>query len=164
MKRRSQMALLALIAAASMSVASPAGATTQSVPSDMEVMPEVIVDDSSTEVAPEVAPVQTAPVYETPIQEAPETAPVASAQGAPVGGANDPNQTTFDPTGTGSSMPGAGGGGAVGMPAAGTVGNADAMDPPGQVGNTTDNGFECAPNPGIGNGNPAHTGCATPVE
>ena len=52
MKRRSQMAVLALIAAASISATNPADATAQTVPSDMEAMPEVIVDDSSAEVAP----------------------------------------------------------------------------------------------------------------
>ncbi len=91
-----------------------------------------------------------------------DPAPVPLVEGAQ-NGANDPNQTTFDPTGTGSTTPGAGGGNAVGMPDPGTVGNADFMDPPGQVGNTTDKGFECAPNPGIGDGNPTHTGCESPI-
>ena len=50
-------------------------------------------------------------------------------------------------------------------PENGSVGNADNMNPPGQVGKTTDSGYECAPNSGVGDngGNPAHTGCASTV-
>ncbi len=77
--------------------------------------------------------------------------------GNPSGGANNPDLTAFDPTGMGSTVPGAGGGAAVGMPGAGTVGNADAMDPPGQSLNDNNKGFECDDNPGVGDGNPAHT-------
>ena len=44
---------------------------------------------------------------------------------------------------------------------AGTVGKADNKFPPGQAPNGTDanHGYECDQNPGIGNGNPAHTTC-----
>ena len=43
----------------------------------------------------------------------------------------------------------------------GSVGNADNKNPKGQRTNGSDhnNGYECDGNPGIGNGNPAHTGC-----
>ena len=48
--------------------------------------------------------------------------------------------------------------------AAGSVGAADNKFPSGQVPNGTDSnrGYECDQNPGIGNGNPAHTACSTP--
>jgi hypothetical protein len=47
-------------------------------------------------------------------------------------------------------------------PANGTVGNADDKNPPGQVKNGGDSGYECDDNSGVGNngGNPAHSGCA----
>lgn len=47
----------------------------------------------------------------------------------------------------------------------GTVGKADAKNPPGQVGNGTDRGYECDDNKGIGDngGNPAHSGCTPPT-
>jgi hypothetical protein len=51
---------------------------------------------------------------------------------------------------------------AVGRPAAGTVGNADDKQPPGQLPNADldgNNGYECDGNAGIARGNPAHTGC-----
>jgi hypothetical protein len=72
----------------------------------------------------------------------------------------------YDPTGVGSNQPGAGNGGAIGMPDAGTVGNADDKNPPGQQpgGNDENLGYECEDKPGIGNGNPAHTSCVPPVE
>ena len=51
-------------------------------------------------------------------------------------------------------------------PANGTVGKADAKNPPGQAPNGTDAnaGYECDRNSGVGNngGNPAHSGCRTP--
>ena len=62
-----------------------------------------------------------------------------------------------DPSGNGN-----GGGNATGRPAAGTVGNADSKNPPGQAPDGTDsnNGYECDGNSGIGKTNPAHTGCS----
>jgi hypothetical protein len=52
-------------------------------------------------------------------------------------------------------------GNAVGKPDAGTVGNADDKNPPGQFPNGTDanNGYECDGNHGIARTNPAHTYC-----
>jgi hypothetical protein len=49
-----------------------------------------------------------------------------------------------------------------GLPDAGTVGNADNMNPPGQAPNGTDSnaGYECDTNGGVGQTNPAHTGCS----
>ncbi len=75
-------------------------------------------------------------------------------------GANVPGP--YDPTGVGSNDPGAGNGNAVGMPDAGTVGNADDKNPPGQQpgGSDPNQGYECDNNPGVGDGNPAHTGCS----
>jgi hypothetical protein len=46
-------------------------------------------------------------------------------------------------------------------PQDGTVGNADNKNPPGQVNNGKDNGYECDGNKGVGQGNPAHTTCTT---
>ena len=48
-------------------------------------------------------------------------------------------------------------------PANGTVGNADGKNPPGQLKNNKNRGYECAANKGVGNsgGNPAHSGCST---
>jgi len=46
------------------------------------------------------------------------------------------------------------------LPLAGSVGNADSMNPPGQLPfPDSDNGYECDDNSGIGLTNPAHTGC-----
>lgn len=61
-----------------------------------------------------------------------------------------------------SSQNGNGGGGANGKPDAGTVGQADDKNPPGQNPNARDdgdNGYECDGNNGIAKTNPAHTGC-----
>lgn len=62
-----------------------------------------------------------------------------------------------DPSGNGQ-----GDGKAVGRPPAGTVGNADEKNPPGQApdGSDDNNGYECDENSGVGKTNPAHTGCA----
>jgi hypothetical protein len=47
-------------------------------------------------------------------------------------------------------------------PENGTVGKADGKNPPGQLKNNKNRGYECANNKGVGNngGNPAHSGCA----
>jgi hypothetical protein len=65
----------------------------------------------------------------------------------------------YDPSGVG--LP-SGNGVATTQPAAGTVGNADDKNPPGQApdGSDGNNGYECDGNQGIGQTNPAHTGCA----
>jgi hypothetical protein len=58
---------------------------------------------------------------------------------------------------------GNGDGNATGRPGQGTVGNADAKNPPGQVtkyAESPDAGYECDDNSGVGKGNPAHTGCS----
>ena len=56
---------------------------------------------------------------------------------------------------------GNGNGNAYGKPAAGTVGNADKKNPPGQLPGPEDfnNGYECDGNSGIAKGNPAHSFC-----
>lgn len=58
---------------------------------------------------------------------------------------------------------GNGGGHAVGKPCAGCVGKADNKNPKGQLpgGSDRNAGYECDRNKGIGQGNPAHTGCTT---
>lgn len=46
------------------------------------------------------------------------------------------------------------------QPAAGTKGQADDKNPPGQAsGGTGNRGYECSINQGVARGNPAHTGC-----
>lgn len=69
----------------------------------------------------------------------------------------------YDNTCDGSaSQNGVGSGQANGRPCAGCVGNADDKNPPGQYPNGSDNnaGYECDRNQGIGQTNPAHTGCS----
>jgi hypothetical protein len=76
------------------------------------------------------------------------------------GGANQSGP--YDSTCDGSpSENGNGNGNARGKPCAGCVGNADDKNPPGQLpgGNDHNAGYECDRNEGIGNGNPAHSGC-----
>jgi hypothetical protein len=68
----------------------------------------------------------------------------------------------YDPSNVGApSNNGNGNGNAYGKPAAGTVGKADAKNPPGQLPGPQDsnNGYECDGNSGIAKGNPAHSGC-----
>ena len=80
----------------------------------------------------------------------------ADQGGVPNGGANQPGP--YDPgdvcggTNQGNSQN-----------CNGSVGNADDKNPPGQVNNEHDNGYECDGNKGVGDkgGNPAHTGCDT---
>jgi hypothetical protein len=50
-------------------------------------------------------------------------------------------------------------------PCAGCVGNADSKNPPGQYPNGSDPnaGYECDRNQGVGQTNPAHTGCTAPA-
>lgn len=86
------------------------------------------------------------------------------AHAAP-GGANA-DCGNYCPSGVGEpSGNGNGNGNAYGKPAAGTVGNADSKNPPGQApdGSDANNGYECDGNNGIGKTNPAHTGCSTPT-
>jgi hypothetical protein len=47
---------------------------------------------------------------------------------------------------------------AAGPPADGSVGRADDKAPKGQSAGDHNRGYECDDNPGVGNGNPAHTG------
>lgn len=47
---------------------------------------------------------------------------------------------------------------AAAPPADGTVGRADDKAPKGQFADDRNRGYECDDNPGIGDGNPAHTG------
>lgn len=80
-------------------------------------------------------------------------------------GANDTSSSNqYLSTRDGSpSLNGSGTGGANGEPCAGCVGKADNKNPPGQYPNGSDHnaGYECDTNHGIGQSNPAHTGCAT---
>ena len=76
------------------------------------------------------------------------------------GGANVTGYYTGSPTGLPSGN-GNGDGNAYGRPLAGSVGNADIKNPPGQMPDESDgnNGYECDGNSGIALTNPAHTGC-----
>ena len=72
----------------------------------------------------------------------------------------------YDSTRDGSpSLNGNGDGNAIGQPCAGCVGGADNKNPPGQLPGPSDlnAGYECDRNNGIGNTNPAHTGCVDNV-
>lgn len=70
----------------------------------------------------------------------------------------------YDSTRDGSpSLNGRGDGGANGKPCAGCVGKADNKNPQGQLPGGSDHnaGYECDRNSGVGQSNPAHTGCTT---
>ena len=76
-------------------------------------------------------------------------------------GANQ-NCGAYCPSGVGQpSGNGNGNGDANGKPCAGCVGNADNKNPKGQFPNGTDAnaGYECDTNSGVGQTNPAHSGC-----
>ena len=81
---------------------------------------------------------------------------VAPAQAA--GGANS-GCGAYCPNGVGQPS---GNGNATNQPAAGTVGQADDKNPPGQFPDGSDNnkGYECDENSGVGQTNPAHSGCS----
>ena len=79
------------------------------------------------------------------------------------GGANT-TPGPYDPSGVGlPSGNGASTDNNGNRPAAGTVGNADVKNPPGQMPNGSDPnaGYECDRNQGVGQTNPAHSGCST---
>jgi len=80
-----------------------------------------------------------------------------AAQADPTGGANS-GCAAYAPSNVGAPS---GNGVATTQPGAGTVGNADSKCPPGQAPNGTDPnaGYECDTNQGVGQSNPAHTGC-----
>jgi hypothetical protein len=87
----------------------------------------------------------------------------APSMAAPTNGANSGSCVYTPPTGVGEPS---GNGVATTQPAAGTKGKADSKCPPGQEpdGATDGNaGYECDTNQGVGQTNPAHTGC-TPTE
>jgi hypothetical protein len=80
-------------------------------------------------------------------------------------GANDTSSSNqYLSTRNGSpSLNGSGTGQATGKPCAACVGKADNKNPPGQYPNGSDHnaGYECDTNHGIGQSNPAHSGCPT---
>ena len=94
---------------------------------------------------------------------------------ASAGGANDASKPYYTndcqtPNNCQASANGQGNGNANGRPAAGSVGNADGKNPPGQVkklnsplngrpADDGDSGYECDSNFGVGLGNPAHSPC-----
>ncbi len=89
------------------------------------------------------------------VQECQDQSPNQKGKGANTSG-------PYDPTCDGSpSENGKGDGNATGRPCAGCVGNADDKNPPGQMPDGSDNnaGYECDRNQGVGQTNPAHTGC-----
>jgi len=75
----------------------------------------------------------------------------------------NPYRSTRDGSPSGNGM---GSGNAYGKPCAGCVGKADNKNPHGQQPNGTDGnaGYECDSNHGIGQTNPAHTGCTAPTQ
>ncbi len=81
----------------------------------------------------------------------------SDSNGANVSGPYDPNGVG-NPSGNGNSGDNNGN-----RPDAGTVGNADDKNPPGQQpgGNDHNKGYECDENNGVGKTNPAHSGCTT---
>jgi hypothetical protein len=84
------------------------------------------------------------------------TAPAYAGGGANNSGPYDANVGYGLPSNNGNGQ-----GNAYGKPAAGTVGKADAKNPPGQLPGPEDfnNGYECDGNSGIARGNPAHSSC-----
>jgi hypothetical protein len=80
-----------------------------------------------------------------------------AAIAAPTGGANS-GCAAYAANNVGAPS---GNGNATTQPGAGTVGNADNKCPPGQAPDGSDNnkGYECDANQGVGQTNPAHTGC-----
>ena len=83
----------------------------------------------------------------------------ATGHGANTDGASNPYHNTCSPEHEAGN--GVGDGNATGKPCAGCVGNADDKNPPGQAPGGSDHnaGYECDRNQGIGQENPAHTGC-----
>jgi hypothetical protein len=79
-------------------------------------------------------------------------------QGANQPGPYDPNDTVGQPSGNGKSTDNGK------PPCAGCVGAADDKNPPGQLpgGSDPNAGYECDSNQGVGQTNPAHSGCAPP--
>lgn len=95
---------------------------------------------------------------------------------ASAGGANDASKPYYNDCqmpNCQASANGKGNGNANGRPAAGSVGNADGKNPPGQVkklppalsypADDGDSGYECDSNFGVGLGNPAHSPCTEVV-
>jgi hypothetical protein len=87
---------------------------------------------------------------------------MAATGTASAAGAKTPGP--YSPSAVGPQSPSAngnGGGHAWGRPCAGCVGNADVMNPPGQLPDASDPnlGYECDGNSGVGLTNPAHSGC-----
>ncbi|MCA1696035.1 MAG: hypothetical protein LC749_15650, partial [Actinobacteria bacterium] len=79
--------------------------------------------------------------------------------GTPAGGANQPGP--YDPSGVGAPSGNGSDDNNGNRPCAGCVGNADNQNPPGQLpgGGDPNAGYECDTNQGVGQTNPAHSGC-----
>lgn len=94
--------------------------------------------------------------------------PTATPSGNPNAGCHQQDDVTggpYDANCTGAPSQNGNGRdntGIPGPPCAGCVGQADNQQPPGQMPGGSDGnaGYECDSNNGIGQGNPAHTGCA----
>lgn len=108
-----------------------------------------------------------APAFATPPEHARNESSCPNPHGGPEEADPDnPYGSTCDGSESGN---GNGDGNANGRPCAGCVGNADNQNPPGQTPGPQDsnNGYECDGNSGVGQGNPAHSGCEpteTPTE
>jgi len=87
----------------------------------------------------------------------------AVAQNAepPGGGANQPGP--YDPSGVGAPSGNGSDNNNGNRPCAGCVGSADDKNPPGQLpgGQDPNAGYECDTNQGVGQTNPAHSGCSS---
>jgi hypothetical protein len=134
------------------------------------------------EPAAKVAPAKVAPAKVAPAKVAPASSSASDKHGTATSGPltkpqplskGDKNGTGANPgescshaycsTRDGSaSQNGKGDGAATGKPCAGCVGKADNKNPKGQAPNGTDRnaGYECDRNQGVGQTNPAHTGCS----
>lgn len=84
-----------------------------------------------------------------PAGNAPET-PAPAATPAPSSSSTEVVAAASTPTSTPVQ---------TGKPANGTVGNADNKSPKGQKAGDKNKGYECDDNKGVGQGNPAHSGC-----
>jgi hypothetical protein len=88
-------------------------------------------------------------------------APDTTIAAAPATGNDISDCGEYCSTSDGTPSANGNGGGNGNQPCAGCVGNADNENPSGQHSNGSDhnNGYECDGNHGVGQGNPAHSGC-----
>ncbi|HVM18997.1 MAG TPA: LPXTG cell wall anchor domain-containing protein [Egibacteraceae bacterium] len=156
---RSATVRLVLLGLAVLLAYLPAAAAFAQMGDDEETVSAEQTEAPAATEAPETAAV------DTTTTDAPKQSATATKQAATPSGAGANTSGPYDSTADGSpSGNGNGNGNAVGKPAAGSVGNADNKNPPGQLPDADsdgNNGYECDKNNGIGKTNPAHSGCKT---